>query len=1280
VAVAESKQQTKKPVEQHEAATVAPVTQVEDTSDDEQGDDESEEHTVTPRSLTTKPGATKDGDNPIQEIAEILARPNPYLLANRPQVTRPQPDPVAADVTEDAQPVPEVIEKPAPGAIIATLSTKITGEKNIAAFKANASPETIKQVYLDFEQQLKAAPDVAIAASRTPLSARQQQRVKYVAELYKTITLEPSGKTLAELAMEAPPTQVVRNRVDTPDLDLVDDSLRNSRLDNVDTDYVNTTLDSDLARTLLTFNTKGMFITDVKTDVHSDALNRFRTYRVSYEDVRHEKHTVVFTLPLVDENGQCLINSIPMRLTKQRINNPIVVSGPNRVSLNTNYNKTLVERNTARSHSIHPYVERLLEKSEFTVTRGAPSTKLLEVPIAKEELPAFTKVYETGATFFLIRSGDEVEEYRESGPHLYLVTPAGPVMVMDEVYTPSLKAHAVYKRLSAARKTQLDQADSFVILTVEPAVMQTSLPAEYTSRGQTLKAIERGNLRLHFHYHDRLLAIPASERGAICDLEQEYGVYLGTIGPHHQGFLGLTGAVAVVDVADGKLVRTTTIIDELCRVGNIPSVPPCNEFVELKILNKTLPVGFVLCYRYGLQAMLDYMGVKSYFAAARSRPPKDTPVSALRLRFADGTLYIPRTPNVAYLIFAGLAMYDLRKIYLEDMDTPDVYYTLIQQRKLSINYLKGVDSFFELFIDPITAEVLAHLGEPTNVRDLLIRAVALLSSNDHEPASASLNCRIRSYERFSAVLYNEMSRAFANYVNRGIGSRNSFSLQPHAVMMRIATDQLMSNVDVINPIHTVKERSLLTHTGDGGRSTETFMVDDRRFTADQLGIVSESTVDNGKVGINVMTPVDPDLANLRGMATGMTPETAQASNILSVTGLLFPGVSRDDPKRAMFVNIQRTHQVPTEHADVYPIGTGFEKVFAHRCSPPFAQPALADGQVVAIDEKTGMVEIAYSNGDTYSYEIGDEIAANISGSFQMAHPMVLNKLKVGQRFKRGDIILYNPLFFEPDPTTRQVTYKLGVTANVALVEEPITLEDSSAITQHLSEQLAFSPIVTRDISINCDTTIHEIVEIGDVVDERSALIVMDESKMTSEVNNPELAELLRSTNRAAPRAKHAGEIVKIEAFYRCSHDQMSPIVKKVVKAAERAAGAKAAFAANTTNHDRFPKPSSTKMSVLNRVGTAYLTDDNVVLRFYIQHRSLLEVGSKVIYDSSLKSVVGQILAKRPQTEDGSMFVDAFMGWRALQARIITSPILCGLAVLILRHIEQLAVEKQRTIK
>ena len=73
------------------------------------------------------------------------------------------------------------------------------------------------------------------------------------------------------------------------------------------------------------------------------------------------------------------------------------------------------------------------------------------------------------------------------------------------------------------------------------------------------------------------------------------------------------------------------------------------------------------------------------------------------------------------------------------------------------------------------------------------------------------------------------------------------------------------------------------------------MVNDRRFAKDDVGVISESTVDNKKVGLNAQLSFDPLIENTEGILG--ESKDIQPANFLSIYGLMFPFATHDDTKR-----------------------------------------------------------------------------------------------------------------------------------------------------------------------------------------------------------------------------------------------------------------------------------------------------------------------------------------------------------------------------------------------
>jgi hypothetical protein len=189
------------------------------------------------------------------------------------------------------------------------------------------------------------------------------------------------------------------------------------------------------------------------------------------------------------------------------------------------------------------------------------------------------------------------------------------------------------------------------------------------------------------------------------------------------------------------------------------------------------------------------------------------------------------------------------------------------------------------------------MGEPTDLRDLLIRAVTLLTTSEHKDEASASNFRFRGVEQLTGIVYNEMARAFATYKNKGRGATNKFSMKEYQIKQRIAKEQLTENVSIINPIDDIKTYSKFSNAGSGGRSNDTFMITDRQFTEDQIGVVSEATVDNGKTGMNATLPANPTIVNTRGMVSSEDVQNLNPENVLSFTACLLPCATNDDGKR-----------------------------------------------------------------------------------------------------------------------------------------------------------------------------------------------------------------------------------------------------------------------------------------------------------------------------------------------------------------------------------------------
>jgi hypothetical protein len=199
---------------------------------------------------------------------------------------------------------------------------------------------------------------------------------------------------------------------------------------------------------------------------------------------------------------------------------------------------------------------------------------------------------------------------------------------------------------------------------------------------------------------------------------------------------------------------------------------------------------------------------------------------------------------------------------------------------------------YKMFIDPITLSILKEMKEPTTFRGLLLRSCELLLNDNYPDEMDPRFMRIKGYERFAGAVYVELIRALR--VQRAKTKQNTLTLNPYAVWMNVMQDPAKSHISELNPIQELKEIEAVTFTGEGGRSSRSMVQRTRVFHENDLGTISEATVDSGDVGINVFMSADPMLTSVRGVSKQFDLKKPDHTSLLSTSALCAVGSDRDD--------------------------------------------------------------------------------------------------------------------------------------------------------------------------------------------------------------------------------------------------------------------------------------------------------------------------------------------------------------------------------------------------
>ena len=731
---------------------------------------------------------------------------------------------------------------------------------NSPAFREPLSNDQLKENILKYANDVENG-GLDIINNDSDLTDSQKAALTKIATSYKDIMI--GDMTLQELL-----DTNTEQSIDTTDLDflkndesIVDKTMLASSISKFGDSYLDKLYTKDLALSLLSFNKVGMFLTDVQTEKNNDFMNKSTTYKVTFTDISFRKHNISFTIPDVNDDGSCLVNGTKKKLKIQRINNPIVKVSPIRVTLNSTFNKCLVEKNTNIANDYFTYIFRLLNKSkqDTKISYGIQNIntiKFSQITIPKEQLAIFENNEEVKI------KTDELVKVNE-----YVKTNFGYALVVNK-----------------------DKDSITIVSTLNPKKISSNCCAV----ANKISKISVDDYKFVFNLEHRLTEYKEQELTEYLKREKKYGLFIGKTATELYYF----DNTGILNIVKKDRVVTTTFIDMLSDVCKV-TTPPLHDYCNIKILNKKLPIWFMLCYRFGLTHMLNYLNVDYSVITKGTKLPNDIKSSDIRIKFMDKTLIIKRTPNINSLIFSGMNYFDYKHINLEDLDDKDIYFDMLTDKQISTNMLKGIDQFFELFMDPITQDVLAQMNEPTNFKDLLIKAVSLLTTADHEQSSSSANFRFRTYETFISTTYRELARAYCSYKYKTFNASNKFSIQDFVINKKILSSQIFNNMDTLNPIHDIKQNCSFTHVGDGGRSSESFVIDDRKFPEDGTGIISEATVDSGGVALNAQLSMNPTLVNARGVTISKPYDEVDPSQILSVTSVLMPSATNDDGKRLM---------------------------------------------------------------------------------------------------------------------------------------------------------------------------------------------------------------------------------------------------------------------------------------------------------------------------------------------------------------------------------------------
>lgn len=391
-------------------------------------------------------------------------------------------------------------------------------------------------------------------------------------------------------------------------------------------------------------------------------------------------------------------------------------------------------------------------------------------------------------------------------------------------------------------------------------------------------------------------------------------------------------------------------------------------FTRVKIMNNNVPLVLLLSFLIGFQELLDKLESKYEFTETKPSLKNEDSINKSVIEFSDGYLVFDNTNFSNSLILNGMNEIPTKEYSFFELSGKDVYYNIFEDLYGRKNIGKAFENFNQLFIDPITKEVLEDYNLPTNFVDLIIYANSLLDNNAYDLEGDFKNYRIRTNEMMVAHLYKTLSEAYENYrVTADYKNPQKFSIKKNAVITAMMESQVFEEYSVLNPIFEIERMRSTSFKGISGcNMARAFSIEKRSYNESMLGILAQSSPISQNIGISRVLSIDPKIASLRGYIEAGSKEDAdnlKSTELLSGAELLVPmSCNKDDAQRVSMMSIQSRHTIASIDSDVPLFGYGFDKVLAHTISDRFAFKAKGSGTVKEINEKLQYMMLEYDDG------------------------------------------------------------------------------------------------------------------------------------------------------------------------------------------------------------------------------------------------------------------------------------------------------------------------------
>lgn len=669
-------------------------------------------------------------------------------------------------------------------------------------------------------------------------------------------------------------------------------------------------------------------------------------------------------------------------------------------------------------------------------------------------------------------------------------------------------------------------------------------------------------------------------------------------------------------------IISDVIASEICEYSNsfndyYKSQKPADRlnYSEASVMSNKIPLVVVLGYSLGLSGICDLLKIPM-----QTIPPKDEDKDKYGIvKFNDGKFYYPITYANSMLL-NGLSKCETEMYSIADIDRKSMWLDFLDDFGGRI-LADGLSNFAELFMDPMTKEVCEHFGLPTEYFRLLVYANKLLADNDYNRHTDITGNRYRTNEILAGYFYKAISKSYADYkAQTKRGRKVGMTMKRSAVIDGIMSDPMSSDLSILNPLLEIEASNSVSFKGlSGMNSDRSYGLDKRTYDDTMINKLALSTGFAANVGINRQTTIDMDIDSPRGYIKDSGKDDMSITKSFSMSEAVTPfGVTRDDPFRSAMTFIQTSkHSMRTNKSMPLLITNGADEAMPYMASDTFAFKAKENGVVVEKTEEYMIIEyktpIENADGSSFTREyidLSSNVMKNSDGGF-FINMKLSTDLDVGKGFKKGDIIAYDPTSFSSNiGEDDNLSYNLGVLAKVAIMNTDEGFEDSTSVSEWLSEAMATDVVVEKEVDLSKNTNVYNLVKVGQAIQEGDPLIIFQNSFDENDANlllkNITDPEYVSDLGRIRLKSKYTGVIQDIKIYRTCEIDEeMSESLTKIITDYEKKIKAKKAIynkngipGANLLDPDYKMEPT----------GKMKNNADGVKIVFYISYNDKLSVG------------------------------------------------------------------------